>query len=128
MEVQNESLGLPHEWKKGIIATRFCYYSAYQRKIFFFLSLSACSQKSVSTFAVANFVYRVIKCTLFLKDIVNLTTIPVELKILTTSEFLKLKTCSLYHENLLIQKFNDMNTQVLRYFFQPSEAISVSMV
>ena len=28
---------------------------------------------------------------------------------------LKLKTCSLYHENLILQKFNDMYNQVLWY-------------
>ena len=33
---------------------------------------------------------------------------------------LKLKTCSLYHENLLLQKVNDMITQVLTYFFSAS--------
>ena len=38
--------------------------------------------------------------------IINLTTISVEPKILTESGLLKLKTCSLYHENLLLQKFN----------------------
>ena len=42
-----------------------------------------------------------------------LTTIPVEPKILTGFEVLKLKTGSLYHENLLLQKFNDMYTHVL---------------
>ena len=35
----------------------------------------------------------------------NLTTIPVELEFLWHFEVLKLKTCSLYHENLFIQKF-----------------------
>ena len=43
-----------------------------------------------------------------------LTTIPVEPKILTELGLLKLKTFSLYHENLLLQKFNDMYTQVLK--------------
>ena len=50
-----------------------------------------------------------------------LTTIPVEPKILGESEVLKLKTCSLYHDNLLLQKFNDMYTQVLTYFFSASD-------
>ena len=36
----------------------------------------------------------------------NLTTIPVVVGVLTESGLLKLKTCSLYHENL--QKSNDM--------------------
>ena len=47
----------------------------------------------------------------------NLTTIPVEPKILLS--LLKLKINSLYHENLLLQKFNDMYTQVLTFFLQP---------
>jgi hypothetical protein len=34
-------------------------------------------------------------------------------KILGEFEVLKLKTCSLYHENLFIQKVSDMITQVL---------------
>ena len=50
-----------------------------------------------------------------------LTTIPVVVEVQTKSEILKLKTCSLYHENLLIQKFNEMNTQVLKYFFSASD-------
>ena len=50
-----------------------------------------------------------------------LTTIPVEPKILTELGLLKLKTFSLYHENLLLQKFNDMYTQVLKYFFSASD-------
>ena len=44
--------------------------------------------------------------------VVNITTIPVEQKILTKFGLLKLKTCSLYNENLLLQKFDDMITQV----------------
>jgi hypothetical protein len=36
-------------------------------------------------------------------------------------EVLKLKTCSLYHENLLLQKFKDMYTQVLHIFFSASD-------
>ena len=51
----------------------------------------------------------------------HLTTIPVQPKILGESGLLKLKTCSLYHENLLLQKFNDMYTQVLKYFFSASD-------
>ena len=39
-----------------------------------------------------------------------LITIPVEPKILTEFGLLKLKTYSLYHESLLLQKFNDMIT------------------
>ena len=41
-----------------------------------------------------------------------LHNISVELGVSTEFESLKLKTCSLYHEKLLIQKFNDMITQV----------------
>jgi hypothetical protein len=36
-------------------------------------------------------------------------------------EVLKLKTCSLYHENLLLQKFNDIYTQVLTYIYSASD-------
>ena len=39
----------------------------------------------------------------------------------TEFELLKLITCSLYHENLLLQKFNDMITQVLKLFFSASD-------
>ena len=38
----------------------------------------------------------------------NLTTIPVVVRVVTKSGLLNLKTCSLYHENLLLQKSNDM--------------------
>ena len=61
----------------------------------------------------------------------NLTTIPVEPGFLWEFVLLSLITCSLYHEKLFIQKFNDMITQVLNNFFQPltslrlSEAVSV---
>jgi hypothetical protein len=46
---------------------------------------------------------------------------------------LLLKTCSLYHEKLFIQKVNDISSQVYNNFFQPliswrlSEAVSVSI-
>ena len=58
------------------------------------------------------------------------TTISVELGVSTEFEVLKLKTCSLYHKNLLLQKFNDMITQVLKELFSMtswrlSEAVSV---
>ena len=42
-------------------------------------------------------------------------------RVSTEFELLKLKTCSLYHENLLCQKFNDMITQVLKQFFSASD-------
>ena len=51
----------------------------------------------------------------------NLTTIPVVVGVSGKSGLLKLKTCSLYQENLLLQKFNDMYTQVLKYFFSASD-------
>ena len=60
------------------------------------------------------------------------TTISVKLGVSTEFEVLKLKTCSLYHKNLLLQKFNDMITQVLKEPFfsmtswRLSEAVSVS--
>ena len=41
------------------------------------------------------------------------------------SEILKLKTWSFYHENLLLEKFNDMITQVLRYFFSVSDIMDI---
>ena len=50
--------------------------------------------------------------------------IPYELILLIcfcTTCRLKLKTCSLYHEKLFIQKFNDMITQVLNEFFSASD-------
>ena len=43
----------------------------------------------------------------------NLTTIAVKLGFLWKFELLKLKTCLLYHENLVIQKFKVVNSQVL---------------
>ena len=66
--------------------------------------------------------------------VVNITTIPVEQKILTKFGLLKLKTCSLYHEILFIQKVKVISTQVLNNFFSASkswrlsEAVSISMV
>ena len=51
----------------------------------------------------------------------NLTTIPVVVGVQTESVPLKLNTCSLYHENLLLQKFNDMITQALKYFSSASD-------
>ena len=44
-----------------------------------------------------------------------------EPKILEESGLLKLKTCSFYRENLLLQKFNYMYTQVPKYFFSASD-------
>ena len=46
-----------------------------------------------------------------------LTTITVELGFLCHFELLKLKTCSLYHENLLLQKVKVISSQVLNNFF-----------
>ena len=40
---------------------------------------------------------------------------------LLSFEILKLKTCSLYHEKLLLQKFNDMITQDFAYLFSASD-------
>ena len=48
-----------------------------------------------------------------------LTTILVGLGFLWDFVLLKLRTCSLYHEKLCIQKFNDMITRFLNYYFQP---------
>ena len=64
----------------------------------------------------------------------HLTTITVELGFLGDFVLLLLKTCSLYHEKLFIQKVNDISSQVFNnFFFQPliswrlSEAVSVSI-
>ena len=55
-----------------------------------------------------------------------LTTIPVVVGVQTKSEILKLKTCTLYHENLLLQKFNDTVTQVLKIFYPASDILEAS--
>ena len=52
---------------------------------------------------------------------IYLTTIPVELGFLVDFELLKLKTCSLHHENLLIPEVNDIITQALKSFFSASD-------
>ena len=51
----------------------------------------------------------------------NLTTISTEPKILWEFGLQKLKTCSLYHENLFIQKVKVISTQVLNNFFSASD-------
>ena len=51
----------------------------------------------------------------------TLTTIPFEPGFLWEFVLLKLKICSLYHEKLFIQKFNDMITQVLNGYFSASD-------
>ena len=56
----------------------------------------------------------------------NLITIPAEPKILGEFGLLKLKTCWLYNENFLLQKFNDMYTQVLTYFFSASDIMEAA--
>ena len=55
------------------------------------------------------------------RKLANLTTISVEQKILGEFGLLKLKTCSLYHENLFIQKVKVISTQVLNNFFSASD-------
>ena len=50
-----------------------------------------------------------------------LTTISTELGFLGNFVLLLLKTCSLYHEKLFIQKFKDINSQVLNNFFSASD-------
>ena len=52
---------------------------------------------------------------------VNLTTISTEPKILWEFGRQELKTCSLYHENLFIQKVKVISTQVLNNFFSASD-------
>ena len=51
----------------------------------------------------------------------NLTTITVELGFLGDFVLLFLKTCSLYHEKLFIQKVNDISSQVFNNFFSASD-------
>ena len=51
----------------------------------------------------------------------NLTTISTEPKILWEFGLQKLKTYSLYHENLFIQKVKVLSTQVLNNFFSASD-------
>ena len=64
----------------------------------------------------------------------HFTAIPLQLGFLRHLELLKLKTCSLYHEHLFIQKFKVIRARFLTTFFQPltswrlSEAVSVSML
>ena len=50
----------------------------------------------------------------------HLTTITVELGFLGDLVLL-LKTCSLYHEKLFIQKVNDISSQVVNNFFSDSD-------
>ena len=50
-----------------------------------------------------------------------LTTISTELGFLWDFVLLKLKTCSLYHENLFIQKFKVISKQVLNNFLSASD-------
>ena len=52
---------------------------------------------------------------------IHLTTISAEPKILWEFGLQKLKTCSLYHENLFIQKVKVISTQVLNNFFSASD-------
>ena len=51
----------------------------------------------------------------------HLTTITVELGFLGDFVLLLLKTCSLYHEKLFIQKVNDISSQVFNNFFSASD-------
>ena len=55
------------------------------------------------------------------QKIVHLTTISTEPKILWELGLQKLKTCSLYHENIFIQKVKVISTQVLNNFFSASD-------
>ena len=50
-----------------------------------------------------------------------LTTIPVEPGFLWDFDLLSLKTCSLYHEQIFIQKFKDISSQVLNNIFSASD-------
>ena len=51
----------------------------------------------------------------------HLTTITVELGFLWDFVLILLKTCSLYHEKLFIQKVNDISSQVFNNFFSASD-------
>ena len=55
------------------------------------------------------------------RALANLTTITVELGFLWNFVLLLLKTCSLYHEKLFIQKVNDISSQVFNNFFSASD-------
>ena len=55
------------------------------------------------------------------EDKKNLTTISVELGFLWDFVCLSLKTCSLYHEKLIIQVGNDISSQVFNIFFSASD-------
>ena len=51
----------------------------------------------------------------------HLTTIHIELGFLRHFELFKLKTCSLYHENLFIQKLQGISSQVVNNCFSASD-------
>ena len=51
----------------------------------------------------------------------SMTTITLELGFLGDFVLLLLKTCSLYHEKLFIQKVNDISSQVFNNFFSASD-------
>ena len=53
----------------------------------------------------------------FLYKYTNLTTISAVMGVWSEFGLLKLRTCWRYHENLLLQKFNDMYTYLSSYFF-----------
>ena len=52
-----------------------------------------------------------------------LTTIPVEPGFLWEFVLLSIKTCSLYHEKLFIQKFKVISSQVLNNLFSASDIV-----
>ena len=62
----------------------------------------------------------------YLQKYVHLTTIPAEPGFRWEFVLLYLKTCSLYHEKLFIQKFDDIITQPLTSW-RLSEAVSASI-
>ena len=63
---------------------------------------------------------RILSLLLNMHYINHLTTITVELGFLGDLVLL-LKTCSLYHEKLFIQKVNDISSQVVNIFFSDSD-------
>ena len=59
----------------------------------------------------------IVHCADYVALSVYLITVPVVVGVSSKSGHEKLKTCSIYHENILLQNFNDIIKQVLQDFF-----------
>jgi hypothetical protein len=90
------------------------YLNIYKNCIFslFYIDVSSCIEAN----KIAS---KLINCWCMLT--IHLTTISTELGFLWDFVLLKFKTCSLYHENLFIQKFKFIRSQVLNNFFSTSD-------